>query len=262
MNKQEYLDTLRKALAGLPPETVARTLADYEQRFVDGMAAGRSETDIAAGLDEPRKIAVTLRANVHMSAFEQKKTPVNLMRMVISFIGLAIFNLFMVVPALVFTALLVTVYACALSFYVSGIAITASGLSGTNELELDGPFREFIHLDRDGERPTRTRISISQDGLQMYQQPADGKQADPADDDDDDDKQSGKLIERAEAVASSGVHISSDLDTESRTTQTLLGLGFVIIGILLCLLSLVATRYTVLGIKRYIQMNFSMLRGR
>jgi hypothetical protein len=30
----------------------------------------------------------------------------------------------------------------------------------------------------------------------------------------------------------------------------------------LCLISLVVTRYTVADIKRYIQMNFSLLRGR
>jgi uncharacterized membrane protein len=102
MNKQAYLDALAKALAGLPPETVAKTLAYYEQRFVDGAAAGRSEEDIANELGEPRKIAITLRANVHMTAFEQKKTPVNATRMLMSGIGLAIFNLFMVVPAMVY----------------------------------------------------------------------------------------------------------------------------------------------------------------
>jgi hypothetical protein len=32
-------------------------------------------------------------------------------------------------------------------------------------------------------------------------------------------------------------------------------------GIALFLLSLVVTRYTVVGIKRYIQMNFSLLKG-
>ena len=72
-------------------------------------------------------------------AHEQKKNPANLVRMLFSAIGLAIFNLFMVVPAMVFAALLACVYAAALGFYVAGIAITASGLSGANELVLATP---------------------------------------------------------------------------------------------------------------------------
>jgi uncharacterized membrane protein len=265
MDKQAYLDALHKALAGLPPETVAKTLAYYEQRFVDGVMAGRSEQEIAADLGEPRKIAMTLRANVHMTAFEQKKTPVNAARMAVSLAGLAIFNLIMVVPAIVYAALLGTVYVCAFTFYLSGIVITASGLSGTNELVLDGPLRDVIQFDnRDGEgHRTQTRIAIGHDGIQIYQEPLDGYDAPPADaDGEDGDSRSGKIIEKAERMASSAVHISTDLDGESRTTQSVLGMTLVIAGILLSLLSLVVTKYTILGIKRYIQVNFSLLRGR
>lgn len=274
MDKQAYLDALQKALAGLPPETVAKTLAYYEQRFVDGAMAGRTEQEIAADLGEPRKIAMTLRANVHMSAFEQKKTPVNAARMAVSVAGLAIFNLFMVVPAMVYAALLATIYVCAFTFYLSGIVITASGLSGTNELVLDGPLREFIQFDdRDGEgRRTQTKVAIDHEGIQIYQEPMDGYDAAPSDDaasaDGVDDgsepgtSRSGKIIEKAERMASSAVHISTDLDGESRTTQSVLGMTLVIVGILLSLLSLVVTKYTIVGIKRYIQMNSSLLRGR
>jgi uncharacterized membrane protein len=40
MTKQQYLDALKQAMQGLPPETVAKTLAYYEQRFIDGLVAG------------------------------------------------------------------------------------------------------------------------------------------------------------------------------------------------------------------------------
>lgn len=261
MSKQDYLDALMKALAGLPPETVAKTLAYYEQRFIDGMAVGRSEAEISQELGEPRKIAMTLRANAHMSAFEQKKTPANAARMVVSFLGLAIFNLFMVVPAMVYMALLVTIYACALSFYVGGIAITASGLSGANELVLDGPFREFIHLDDDsnGERQMQTKVSIGKTGIQVFQEPVPGTQTSMVV---EEDSKSGRIIQRAEELAGQGLHISTDLDSESRTAQTAIGFGLVLLGIVLCLLSLVVTKYTMIGIRRYIQMNLALLQGR
>jgi len=265
MNKQEYLDALLKALAGLPADTVAKTMAYYEQRFVDGAGAGFSDADIAKELGEPRKIAITLRANAHMSAFEQKKTPVNLGRMLVSLTGLAIFNLFMVVPAMVYAAMLAAVYFCALAFYLAGIVMCASGLSGVTEVSLDGPLRYFIQLD-DGEaggRDQPIRVSISQQGVEVFQDadvPPD-ERADDAPIDVGADLR-GKLLQRAEAVAGNGVHITSDLDTESRTTQTLLGFGFVLLGIALCLLSLVVTRYTLSALRRYVHMNFSLLRGR
>ncbi|MES2129219.1 MAG: DUF1700 domain-containing protein [Pseudomonadota bacterium] len=259
MSKLEFLDALKRAMAGLPPETMAKTLAYYEQRFVDGAAAGLSEAEIHASLDDPKKIAMTLRASAHMNAFEKQRNPANLVRMVVSGVGLAIFNLFMVVPAIVYTALLTAMYACALAFYVSGIAITASGLSGANELVLDGPLRHFVV---DGESfndsaDSQTKVSISEAGIRVFQEQLER-------DDKDEDADSGKaspVIRRAEAVAGRGIHITTDMDSASRTTQSLFGLGMVLAGIMLFLLSLVVTKYTLVGVKRYIDMNFSLLKG-
>ena len=260
MGKLEYLDALKRAMAGLPPDTIAKTLAYYEQRFIDGQAAGLSEQEIYAQLDEPRKIAMTLRANAHMSAFEQKKNPVSLLRMLISLVGLAIFNLFMVIPAAVYAALLMSMYAVALSFYVAGIAITASGLSGANELVLDGPLRHMVIFDDDdnqSDAPMQTKVSIGDTGIQIFQEPAANAQPTVSD-----DSHKPDMLQKAEAMASSGVHISNDADAESRTTQTVIGLVLVLCGIALFLIDLVVTRYTMVGIRRYIEMNFAMLRGR
>jgi uncharacterized membrane protein len=260
MSKNEYLDALKKALAGLPPDAAAKTMAFYEQRFIDGLAAGQTEAEIAADMDEPRKIAMTLRANAHRSAFEQSRHPANLARMMVSFVGLGIFNLFMVVPAAVFSALLISVYASAFALYISGIAITATGLAGANELVLTGPLRHLvIYDDEGGQVDTRmqTKISISDQGIEMFQEPSPGlrKELDEA------DSKSEKWLEGAEAMAESGVRITSDLDNESRATQTAVGIGLVLLGIVLTLVSIVVTRYSLIGLKRYIQMNASLLRG-
>ena len=72
---------------------------------------------------------------------------------------------------------------------------------------------------------------------------------------------SSRVIERAEALAGSGIHIYTGLDQDARTTQTLFGMGMVLGGIALFLLSLVVTRYTLIGIRRYIAMNISLLKG-
>jgi len=259
MSKIEYLDALKKALAGLPPDVAAKTMAYYEQCFIDGLAAGKTEEETAADLEQPRKIAMTLRANSHRSAFEQSRGPANLVRMLFSLIGLGIFNLFMVVPAAVFSALLVSVYASAFALYISGIAITATGLAGANELVLTGPLRHLVIYD-DGEKiDTRmqTKISISDQGIEVFQEPSASlrKELDEA------DSKSEKWLEGAEAMAESGVRITSDLDNESRATQTAVGIGLVLLGIMLTLVSIVITRYSLIGLKRYIQMNASLLRS-
>lgn len=259
MHQQDYLDALRRALAGLPPDLVAKTMAYYEQSFNEGLAAGRSAGEIAHDLGDPKKIALTLRASTQRRAFEQKKTPVNLLRLLVSLAGLAIFNLFMVIPAAVYAALLATLYAVGLSFYLAGIAITASGLSGANELLLDGPLRYMLIHDDDGgegDDQRQTRITIGDTGIEIDHLPGPVGTAP-----DSPPSPSSRVIERAEALAGSGIHIYTDLDQDARTTQTLFGMGMVLGGIALFLLSLVVTRYTLIGIRRYIAMNISLLKG-
>jgi uncharacterized membrane protein len=259
MGKLEYLDALKRAMTGLAPELQAKTLAYYEQRFVDGLAAGLSETAIAADLDDPKKIAMTLRASSHLAAFEQKRNPANLLRMVVSAIGLFIFNLFMVVPAAVYASLLAAMYACALGFYIAGIAITASGLAGANELVLNGPLRHLV-MDADDATPdSQTKITIGDHGVRVFQEKLP---------DADDDATAGAtgdarepVIRRAEEVAGNGIVISTDMDSGSRATQTFFGLSMVVGSICLFLLSLVVTKYTLIGIRRYVEMNYSLLKG-
>ena len=230
MGKLEYLDALKRAMAGLPPELQAKTLAYYEQCFVDAASLGRLETAVSEELGDPKKIAMTLRANAHLQALQNKPHPVSLVRMAVSAVGLAIFNLFMVVPALVYGALLASLVAVAMSFYVGGIAITASGLAGANELLLQGPFQQIV-TDEGGEpAEVQTRININETGIHVSQEKVD-PDADPA--------------------ARRGIRIETDLDTESRTTQTFFGIGLILGGIALSLLSLVIARYTLTGIQRY-----------
>jgi uncharacterized membrane protein len=286
MGKLEYLEALKRAMLGLPPDVQARTLAYYEQRFVDGIAAGRGEPDVARELDDPTKIAMTLRASAHLNAFTEKKNPANefaekkspanefaekqnpanVLRVAVSAVGLAIFNLFMIVPAMVYSALLFALYVCALTFYLAGIATTASGLAGANELVLDWPSR-FVTIDDDG-RGRQMRIEIGSHGINVTQErPQIADPLPPVDSDADADtdrsrrREHSRAVRGAEALADSTVRISTEMDAESRTTQTLFGLGLVLGGIALFLLSLVITRYTFIGLKRYAQMNRSLLKG-
>lgn len=257
MGKMEYLDALKRAMLGLPPETQAKTLAYYEQRFVDGIAAGRSEEDVGRELDEPKKIAMTLRASSHLDAFREKKTPANLARVLVCAVGLAIFNLFMVVPAAVFGALLTAMYACAVAFYLAGILITASGLAGTNEFVFDEPLRHVVIRGDDVGQQGQATIEIGRNSIQVFK---DKQAAQPGVTIDDPAYPDLQRFIRANSGAGR-IHITTGMDENSRTAQTLVGAGLVLGAIALFLMALVVTRYTVVGIKRYVQMNFSLLKG-
>jgi uncharacterized membrane protein len=268
MGKLEYLELLKRAMLGLPPDVQAKTLGYYEQRFVDGVNTGRSEQDVAQELDDPTRIAMTLRANSYSAqlgapasapasaqfAVSGRRGPAHALRVLVSGVGLAIFNLFMIVPAMVYSALLFTLYVAALVFYLGGVAVTASGLAGNGDLLLDLPSR-YAQIDEDGTH-RQLRVRIDDTGIHVHEESIDA-----GIDRDDGARPASRLRRGAEAVAGNTIRITTDMDTDSRTTQTVAGIGLVLGGIALFLLSLVLTRYTVVGFKRYIQMNFSLLKG-
>jgi hypothetical protein len=144
-----------------------------------------------------------------------------------------------------------------LVFIIWGFGLTASGLSGQNELALEGPLRQLAIIDHDGpdDPALEARMAISKMGIHMFVDP-------PPAGDNDEPRRSSRLLDRAEAVANGDLRVTTDFDTGARTTQALVGLGMVLAGIALSLVSLVATRFTVAGLKRYVQMNMSLLRGR
>lgn len=285
MGKLEYLELLKRAMLGLPPEVQAKTLGYYEQRFVDGLNAGRSEQDVAGELDDPKKIAMTLRANSYSAqlgrqpdtqpgarpgalagngkqpagrqfSMPEKRNPAGVLRMLVSGAGLAIFNLFMVVPAMVFSALLMTLYVAALAFYLGGIAITASGLAGSSDLLLELPGRYVQVAADDPDANAQIRVRIDETGINVH------AEDEGAGRDDRDARRSASRLRRgAEVVAGRQLRITTDMDADSRTTQTVFGFGLVLGGIAMFLLSLVVTRHAAHGIKRYFQMNFSLLKG-
>jgi uncharacterized membrane protein YjgN (DUF898 family) len=52
------------------------------------------------------------------------------------------------------------------------------------------------------------------------------------------------------------------MDESTRTSQIAVGAGMILGGIALMLIALVVTKYTFVGIRRYLQMNLSLLKGR
>ena len=132
MTRFEYIDALRQAMSDLPPDVIAATAAEYERRISDASAAGQREDDIIESLGDPQKIAAERRASPQPKTFQKDKapanSPANFARMFFSFVGLMIFNVFLLVPAIVYSALLFASYVVAIACYAGGIMVTGEWL--------------------------------------------------------------------------------------------------------------------------------------
>jgi uncharacterized membrane protein len=300
MTRFEYIDALKQALAGLPPEVIAATVADYEQRIAAASAAGQSEEQILASLDNPQKVAAERRAARQVQAFKQEKTPVNFVRMFFSFIGLMVFNFMLIVPAIVYSALLFASFAIAIASYSGGIMMTATSLAGVNEISLDPHFYAAAH-ERVREKANRDDshviIDIGKQGNAAKNQTASqasnqasaasassasapviasvGGNSSESDDfiiADENDHLGIFEDEHGVNIDMPGLHMHSpghshnlffatDDFSASRPVQVSIGVGLIIGGILMFLLCLVVSKFTWIGIVRLVQMEFSVLKN-
>jgi uncharacterized membrane protein len=98
MTKSEFLDALYSRLAGLPQSEIDDVMADYAQHFADGMAAGRSEAEIAAALGDPVRLARELRAEVGLRRWEEDRTPANFFAAMAGFLALIAVDFVFLLP--------------------------------------------------------------------------------------------------------------------------------------------------------------------
>jgi uncharacterized membrane protein len=100
MTKAEFLDTLRRRLAGLPPDEIDELVADYATHFADGRAAGRSEAEIAEALGDPMRLARELRAEAGFRRWEEARTPANFFAVLFGFLALVAVDFVFLLPLL------------------------------------------------------------------------------------------------------------------------------------------------------------------
>ena len=87
MTKAEFLDTLRRRLAGLPRDEIDELVGDYATHFADGMAEGRNESEIAQALGDPMRLARELRAEAGFRRWEEARTPANFFAVLFGLLG-------------------------------------------------------------------------------------------------------------------------------------------------------------------------------
>ena len=127
MTRQAFLARLREGLRGLPPQTVADLISDYEAHFADGAAAGRSEDEVAAALGSPDRLAREIRAESTVTRWREERTPSSAASAVFAVLGLGALDILILLPILMSVA--ATIFAffvvAVVMFFIGAIALAA-----------------------------------------------------------------------------------------------------------------------------------------
>ena len=126
MTRLEVLETLRRRLAGLPEAEIDDLVADYATHFADGMAAGRSEAEIAQALGDPMRLARELRAEAGFRRWETERTPASFFAVLFGFVALVAVDFVFLLPLLGGLVLFTLIAAIVLlALCIAGIVLLA-----------------------------------------------------------------------------------------------------------------------------------------
>ena len=146
MNREEYLEKLRLALAQMPAEEKERQIAYYDELISDMCEDGMSETEATAKLGDPAKVAEELLAALPLGTLVKTRIEsagsLSALAIVLLVLGFPLwFPLLISAFAVVFSlllALLVTIWSLAvalaavvLSLGAAAVAAPIALLSGT-----------------------------------------------------------------------------------------------------------------------------------
>lgn len=121
MKQDAFIQRLRQALANLPKQEVDEIVADYREYIGDAIAAGRNEEDVLAALGDPDKLARELKAQATYRQWQARRSFGNLARVVASIAGLGLLNLVLLVPFIIYLALLTAGYMISGAFALGGL---------------------------------------------------------------------------------------------------------------------------------------------
>ena len=121
MTRAEFMGRLRRGLVGMPAAAAADIAADYESHFEDGLAAGRSEAEVAAALGDPDRLSRELRAEAGARRWDQEKNPSAAAGAVFAVLGLGAIDLLILLP------IFMTVVGVLFGFFMAAIGVFIGG---------------------------------------------------------------------------------------------------------------------------------------
>lgn len=131
MNRPSFMSALRGGLRGLPADTVEDIAADYESHFADGVAAGRTEEQVAAALGDPKRLARELKAEAGLKRWEEERNPSAAMAAVAAVLGLATIDILILLPMLIsLGGILFGLFMAAIGLIIGGVVAAGGAFGG------------------------------------------------------------------------------------------------------------------------------------
>lgn len=126
MTQRDYLNILRAQLKRLPQSQLDDIIGDFEELFREGVAAGRTEEQVAQGLGPASQVAATLLAETKISSIDRaQSTPDKargLLGALVAVAALAPLNFLVLFGPFLVTASMVA------AFYATGVALAGTSL--------------------------------------------------------------------------------------------------------------------------------------
>jgi uncharacterized membrane protein len=124
MNKEAFLISLRAHLTGAPLAAADDIVADYASHFDEGVAAGRTEEEIAAALGDPARVARELRAEAGLKRWEEERSPAAAAGAILAILSLGAIDLLILLPLLMVVCSLIFAFACvSAALAVAGVIV-------------------------------------------------------------------------------------------------------------------------------------------
>ena len=132
MTRQAFMARLLEGLRGLPPMAQADIIADYNNHFNEGAAAGRSEADVATALGDPSRLARELRAEAGLKRWEIERSASAGASAVFAVLGLGAIDILILLPILmgVGSAIFGIAVAMLAVFFAGGVLFAAGPFMG------------------------------------------------------------------------------------------------------------------------------------
>ena len=128
MTRAEFMGRLRRGLVGMPTAAAADIASDYEIHFEDGLAAGRTEAEVAAALGDPDRLARELRAEAGAQRWHEEKKPSAAAGAIFAVLGLGAIDILILLPILMSVAMtLFGMFMAAIGIFIGGGAIMVAG---------------------------------------------------------------------------------------------------------------------------------------
>ena len=137
MDKQTFLDTLRRRLSDLPASEVEKSLAFYEESIDDRVEDGMDEYEAVAALGSIDEIERSIREAQPLTAIvaqrirheRAKRQSTSAFWIVLAIVGSPVWLPLLISVVTVVLSLYVTVWAVVISFGVTALALVLAGLA-------------------------------------------------------------------------------------------------------------------------------------